>query len=809
MHRFNTGQVPLTFVYQAYSRIRKSSLNENLFRIAADNIGIEDVPGRTVSPYNQHVFYGFAPFADTISQFNAITFSLPQLLWQMPGISSVQIDFADGKGFRALAAGSTASVYYEIEGMKTISARITAGGNTRTAKAQFYYRRPKFFVKPDHSIKITATPVYTSESQYLGTTAVASDYNCNTGSFDERIQCMLELGAQVQVINGCDGVFDKPVIIVEGFDPKGELDFIELRKRFTEHKFITSLQAAGYDVVFVDFFKNGDYIENNAKVLEKVLDWVNQTKVGSHRSTVIGFSMGGLISRWCLKDMEDRNLEHQVENYFSYDSPHQGANVPLGMQYLFQQIERDLGYFRFHPTFKKVSNANKSPAARQMLVTKAMGFINNTPTYPIDPLRVEFAKKLVAKGYPARTKNYGLAFGRGDNQTGTKLAGNGTQWNNFTSGTKIYEGNLTWAYANFLSDAYASPVNGNTQLITKWRFIGWATYSVFDLFTVTAPAVVYRDIHYTGFNPYDEAPGGYETTQRDFAQEFSGVVNGASGIPKTFGHDAHNHMSTVSALDLQNQAYTASTYWQSTKLYFPIDNYIINRSEPNGNTLSDPSLSPFRAVITASSNYALNNAELENGWHNGFIIQPFSKFIIGHIFNYYPTEDCLSDSFCRLNPTIQGSGIICNTASYTISNLPNGVNIKWTSATGKSWVTGGQGTSSASFSTKSSGSETIVATITSVCGASKSIKLNVWIGPPANPKNSPLYVNGFWGVNPITLTGGGLYDIYMHPVDGARSYRWELSDGLRLHYPTNTYVSQIWVPDANGTYTVYCYPLNV
>ncbi len=43
--------------------------------------------------------------------------------------------------------------------------------------------------------------------------------------------------------------------------------------------------------------------------------------------------MGGVIARYALRKMEDAGMEHQVSLYISHDSPHLGANVPLGALY--------------------------------------------------------------------------------------------------------------------------------------------------------------------------------------------------------------------------------------------------------------------------------------------------------------------------------------------------------------------------------------------------------------------------------------------------------------------------------------------
>ena len=394
-----TGAVPLMFIFQSYNRIRETALNEGLFTIASDSVGILDVPGRSNSPYDSYEIFAFAPFKVDISQFNSINFTLPDSLFYMAGVNSVDIDFGDGVGFRTLSRNATVNVYYQTEGIKYLTARINTAGGIRTAISMINYSRPATYYAPNYTWNIEVDPIYTSDAQYLGGSSFERNdfiFPCG-GSYIQQLLCGIKPNADVVVENGCDGVFDKPIIIVQGFDPNGELTINKLRERFL-NGFIETMRDYGYDMVYVTFTRNGDYIENNAKVLEAVINKVNQTKTGTNNSSIIGFSMGGLITRWCLKDMEDRGLQHHVANYFSLDAPHQGANIPLGLQYLFREIEIDLPYLYFVKSFRQTSDANQSPAARQMLVTKAI-YDGNTPvTNTLDPLRAAFAARLAAKG---------------------------------------------------------------------------------------------------------------------------------------------------------------------------------------------------------------------------------------------------------------------------------------------------------------------------------------------------------------------------------------------------------------------------
>lgn len=105
----NNHTIPLTFIYQKYNRIRQTALNEGLFTIAADSVGILDVTNRSVSPYDTLEMFAFAPFKTNIIQFNAIQFTLPEDLFYMLGFTSVDIDFGDGAGFRSVSKGGSVS----------------------------------------------------------------------------------------------------------------------------------------------------------------------------------------------------------------------------------------------------------------------------------------------------------------------------------------------------------------------------------------------------------------------------------------------------------------------------------------------------------------------------------------------------------------------------------------------------------------------------------------------------------------------------------------------------------------------------
>ena len=141
-----------------------------------------------------------------------------------------------------------------------------------------------------------------------------------------------------------DNDIDKPFVICEGFDPMNNqgAEFVRLQVN-SVYDFVDNLVGNDYDVIILDFDNNTTKIEWNAELFIELLNVINQELVSNnskHRIDVLGVSMGGLIIRYALAKMEHIGIDHRVEHYISFDSPHRGANIPLGIQ---QMIDTYLG----------------------------------------------------------------------------------------------------------------------------------------------------------------------------------------------------------------------------------------------------------------------------------------------------------------------------------------------------------------------------------------------------------------------------------------------------------------------------------
>ena len=152
--------------------------------------------------------------------------------------------------------------------------------------------------------------------------------------------------------NNATSTIQKPLIVVEGFDcgllgVENEYGEADLQQFIDSYQFMISNledELSAYDIIYINFKNGKDYMQRNAYLVEDIIKWVNHEKAvaGSTVSNVVlGQSMGGIIARYALKDMEDQydttfvgTWRHDTRLYVSPDAPHQGANIPLSIQAL-------------------------------------------------------------------------------------------------------------------------------------------------------------------------------------------------------------------------------------------------------------------------------------------------------------------------------------------------------------------------------------------------------------------------------------------------------------------------------------------
>ncbi|WP_333876551.1 T9SS type A sorting domain-containing protein [Flavobacterium sp.] len=280
-----------------------------------------------------------------------------------------------------------------------------------------------------------------------------------------------------------DGVLDKPVFLVDGFDPGDSRNIATLYSSLnygTGQNLADYLRTLGFDIILVNFptytrpnsttvVDGGvDFIQRNAFILVELINQINAQKVGTQKNVVIGPSMGGLISRYALRYMEMNSLNHDTRLYISFDSPHQGANVPIGFQHLFNYMAYGpVGNAAVQPV---VDGLIKSPAARQMLIDHMEGhlvsgsaFEFNTASASLVPtgapnFRDAFQNELNTMGFPTTVRNVAISNG----------AGNGTM--NYTPNFEVmnHTFNITSTQRAIINLRF-TPYANQTNQVSRFR----------------------------------------------------------------------------------------------------------------------------------------------------------------------------------------------------------------------------------------------------------------------------------------------------------------------------------------------------
>ncbi|MFK0258797.1 esterase/lipase family protein [Streptomyces sp. NPDC090445] len=209
--------------------------------------------------------------------------------------------------------------------------------------------------------------------------------------------------ARVYYGQGQQGVI-RPVILADGFN-LGPTDFDWLYDELENGRFpfISRLRARGRTLILVGFDERSESILRNAETATAAIMRTLAEQLGDARLLVGGFSMGGIVMRYALAKLEMQRMDHRTGVYVSFDSPHRGAWVPIGLQAFAHYLA---------PVSDMYLRQIGSPAAQQMLWRYVDG-VSGTPKQ--SPLRTEFLEQLQrVGGWPRIPRLLGVSSGRGD-----------------------------------------------------------------------------------------------------------------------------------------------------------------------------------------------------------------------------------------------------------------------------------------------------------------------------------------------------------------------------------------------------------
>lgn len=385
----NTEAIRLSVMSFKYAEIKADALTSGLIKYT--NGQVQNVASAN-TPYQIRQVFA-ASCLDYAATSQEVTFILPQeYILTNTNCTNYQLNF--GNGFIPLVPN------------EPIKARLKEGENNIIIKA-----------KSENGEELTSHTFITVESIEGFTTRALRSIADLTYSITGKSYNGVQTSAKVSVKYGWGhNSVKKPFIFVEGFDPvmlntknNGAWSIDTLYHYYSTY--IDRLLQDGYDLVYVNWDKSEEYIQANANLLIDIISDINSKKANASSSepnVIMAHSMGGLISRYALKKMENENKKHQVNTFISYDTPHLGAHIPLGLLYgfhgikkfindhnLLKNITESLGDVPIKDYIKYGESMAYSTAAQQMLVyyVDPAGNFNNSQ-------HVAWQRELNTLGFP-------------------------------------------------------------------------------------------------------------------------------------------------------------------------------------------------------------------------------------------------------------------------------------------------------------------------------------------------------------------------------------------------------------------------
>ena len=464
--------------------------------------------------------------------------------------------------------------------------------------------------------------------------------------------------------------------------------------------------TAGYDIVYVDFNNGTDDIRRNAALLEEVIAWVNANKVPNdnnanimEQNVVLGISMGGLVARYALAEMTKNNVETDTRLLITHDSPHQGANVPLSLQYLIRMtggIEL-FGYTvrDIFPQYNQTINLLNEEASRQMLIYRSTS-INTMAANTF--LNGDYRNMITFASTDPQPSYEFLATSNGS-ECGNQLF---APYNSFINALAIARLSVILVTYKFQSTitAKALPALGSTNLITYLNVR--SHLRLFGLININKD--VYEETAYAPGTqlPIDGVPGGLNPFRAEIPVirfPYAPIlIASLSGNPSYF-----SFVPTVSALDAA-----------------PFNTAAFSQKFVNGTNPSFPS---------SSNNFIAQetNAGASNVSHTLFTARN-ANWLFDEMEGIANTRNCSNE--CSPDYSISGNNPICSTEVFSINGLQNGATVTW-NVSPKKVVNITASGNQVSIVKTNNGLFTLTATITDACGSTNFITLtrNLTAGP--------------------------------------------------------------------------------
>jgi len=460
-------------------------------------------------------------------------------------IANLFIDAGDGLGWTVLQTGESVPVSYAETGTKTL--RVAA----ELADGQMLFAAAALEVAALTTVNPTTTIELTTS---FGLTGVVTNVNAmlyvlkapgNLLGYQPSTQTFAKSSSRLISGTGYSTYSTQlrsPVLICEGFDMDNKMDWDDLYNILNKEGLAEELGSLGRDLLVLDFGNATRDIFENAAVATLAVEYTTWNRMDStDKFTVIGASMGGLVTRIALKKIEDNpsnfllDSQNLIDTWISFDSPQTGANIPLGIQefcdFFGYVATQTRGGTFYDPIYQSLIGALEfkqyldTPAARQMLIAH-----QSTTTIPSTSYQA-FFNSLAALGYPSVPKRIAICNGAGGNIRQT-----------FQPGEQI----VNWYYSDFWEvDIYAK-IYALPQSYSTPATVFYGRLNPFDIFFNTYDWISTVNANY--IYSIDNAPGG---TRPSFSEMYDQIPANYKNSTLNYCHyDSHCFIPTVSALGM-------------------------------------------------------------------------------------------------------------------------------------------------------------------------------------------------------------------------------------------------------------------
>lgn len=778
------SSIALGIINYNFHSLDPESLSKNL--ITVSNGQAYDVPGRTLSPYLAKRTLIAAPLLpfDNIAVYTGNTsFKLDTQFFYTNSGTTLQycdINFGDGQGPRRVSPNSTVNINYTTAGEKLIRFSVKlSNGELLQAYSFLSVTTPPTAVATAFSTANSGRCNTIVEVPVTGYDFNVNQYENPGSSTIKNERAKVTAHIYFADKNCSDKKVRKPIVFLDGIDPMNTRDRDEIYENyindFNNDKVNINLgekfRAEDYDLIIVDYEDGGDYIEKNGLAVIKVLESLYTTYGQNFEQdfVVIGPSMGALVGQYALAEAERRGKNLHTRLYISFDGPHQGANIPIGIQqaagYVFKSEivapSRNCQTREYNEGIEEESFASNVPAAKQLLLHHYLTLSENPKAHPYRDI---FVANMNRAGYPKNCRNIAIVNGsiKALNQSSISATGEILKARLLLNvGARKGFDLINWRF-------YASPQSGRSKTFDAFTFMPIAILKGLEenYIEYGRPA--------TGNYSLDILPGGYSPTMEEIVNaNFTSVPVGCvpiTYIPPVYGTGMgdfvrvpfktfkkgknikitsaspnHSFIPTTSAVDLRHSSGHKFVYNFST------ENIVCN------------GLTPFDAVYVPNGNQKHVAINSENAvW--------FENEIKG--IPRLPVLDSKA--------SITGSSTICGEQVYEVINFPIGSTFSWDKSPDLKIVSG-QWTKAIKVSpTSTTGNASwIEVTVTDKCGGKyKPVRLAIVKGSSLIPITGTYKTND--GTFNLAFTGievpFGTTTVTVS-APGVSSFTWRLVEG--------------------------------